>query len=288
MTGKHVKPSAEGEAQTKRSGLALGLSLLTLLLCVAVLFLSANRHRDQAVRAQIGARAADLVGYGSVAAPVQIPLEPGIELGEPRLVGAVRLRPPSDAWALGESTVSIGGVRYQLAAISNAFLRAEFLSPAQADWGAGLRQAIQASPYLELPPRHDERALVDMLFSTGIAEVQEHVARPRQRISLAEAAFETLRVRCESPQIGRGRWRAPRPVALPGFTGYVELATEERPVVSVLIFDQNTVIAEAIVSRVDRGTDEVALAELNQRWWEMLYGVEGPAARGVSEGSRQP
>jgi hypothetical protein len=288
MTGKHVKPSAEGEAQPKRSGLALGLSLLTLLLCVAVLFLSANRHRDKAVRAQIEARAAELVGYAALAEPVQIPLEPEIELSEARVVGAVRLRPPSDAWALGESTVAIAGVRYQLGVISNAFLRVEFLCPAEADWGAGLREAIQASPYLELPTRHGERALVDMLFSTGIEEVQEHVARPRQRISLAETAFETLRVRCESPQIGRGRWRAPRPVALPGFTGYVELATEERPVVSVLIFDMNKVIAEAIVSRVDRDTDEDALAELNERWWEMLYGVEGSAARGVSDGSQQP
>jgi hypothetical protein len=94
---------------------------------------------------------------------------------------------------------------------------------------------------------------------------------------LAQRAYERLRVRCESPQLGQGQWRQPHAVTLPNFRGWVDLATEERPIVSVLIFEGNEVIAEAVVSRTDGRGDGVSVEELNRRWWTMLAGVQGPA-----------
>ncbi len=283
MTGKHVQPVPEGQAQPRRSGLAVGLTVLTALLCIAVLFLSARRHRDQVIRAQIEERLASFEGY--LAAGEPLPIDPAdletVPLDPPRTVGPVSLRPPSDAWQLGARVVELAGMRYVVDSIANAELRAEFLQPLDAPWQAGLVEAIRQSPFLQAPERGTDRALVEHLFSAGVGVVRDDVARPRQPVSVAQSAFELLRVRCESRQLGRGNWHAPRPVSLPNFSGWIDPATEERPIVSVLILQGGNVIAEVIISRTDGRLDAESLAALNARWWTMLVGVQGPASAGA-------
>ncbi|MCK4871164.1 MAG: hypothetical protein KAS72_00405 [Phycisphaerales bacterium] len=272
MTGKHVRPVQNGETQPRRASLAIGLALLTGVLCLAVLLLSGKRRGDLAIRQQLAEVAEQLAAYGPMGEPIILDGDYAVQS---LLVthGPLRFHLPSGYAFPRKTHEQVAGIDYVVAHTSKGNVAASYGMASGGEWQMGLVERLTEYG-LEPPTRLGDRGVAEYVLSHDAAMLADQVQRPRHPVRIAQQMAFVLSIRGERlPGLTH-----PRPFALGDMRGFVQEATADAPSVYAIVFIGNWVAAEMRVYRAGRLDQAWSVDDLNEAWPALVSGIERPAS----------
>jgi hypothetical protein len=196
VTGKHVEEVARGGPPQRRTGLAVGLAVLTGVLCVAVLILSGQRRAAVQARALLSETADVLQMYGPVEVEVLRPdyIPPN---GPVETIPPLHWQLPAEYRLMVSGPNEADGVDFIAAKASTSQgITAEYWLAADGQWQTRVNHVLEELDLdLDLPSDMGDRGIVEYLLGFNAEGLRDQIARVREPVRKAEYYQRGLWVR---------------------------------------------------------------------------------------------